>query len=267
MALTIKGLTSSIEDKPILKGINLEIRPGEIHAIMGPNGSGKSTLANILMGNPVYTVTGGEVEFNGVDLLSMDVHHRALAGIFLAFQYPVEIPGVTLGKFLIRAKQQFLGEEKVKLGPFIKQVKENMRLLDLDESFMSRYLNEGFSGGEKKRAEILQLLTLNPRLAILDETDSGLDIDALKVVSQGINLMRGPDFSALIITHYQRILNLVRPDFVHILYQGRILESGDYHLVDRLEKEGYDWIREKYGIQEEFTEAERVETALAENVS
>lgn len=261
MSLRIKGLASAIESKPILKGIDLEIRPGEVHAIMGPNGSGKSTLANILMGNPVYEVTAGQVHWGDQDLLEMDVHERALAGVFLAFQYPVEIPGVTLGKFLIRARQQFLGEEKIKLGPFIKTVKEHMKLLDLEESFLSRYLNEGFSGGEKKRAEILQLLTLQPRLAILDETDSGLDIDALKVVSRGINQLRGPDFSALIITHYQRILNLVQPDYVHILYQGRILESGDHRLVERLEKEGYDWVREKYGIQEDL--AEEPEAALA----
>ncbi len=250
MQLHIKDLQAKIEEKAILKGIDLDIKPGEIHAIMGPNGSGKSTLANVLMGNPSYTVTGGEVSIDGKDLLDMDVHERALAGVFLAFQYPVEIPGVTLGKFLIRARQQYLGEEKLKLTPFIKQVKEHMKELDLDESFMSRYLNEGFSGGEKKRAEVLQMMTLKPGLAILDETDSGLDIDALKVVAQGINQMRSPEFSALIITHYQRILNLVRPDYVHILYQGKILESGGQELVERLESEGYDWIKAKYGIQE-----------------
>jgi len=250
MSLEIKNLKVKINDQFILNGVDLKIGPGEVHALMGPNGSGKSTLANVLMGNPVYEVVEGEILFEGLKLLEMDVHERALAGLFLAFQYPVEIPGVTLGKFLIRAKELQQNGQKLKLTQFVKEMKEKMQFLEMDESFINRYLNEGFSGGEKKRAEILQMLLLNPKLSILDETDSGLDIDALKIVSKGVNSLRSNRFSALIITHYQRILNLVQPDFVHILYKGKMIESGSSELVKKLESSGYDWIKEKYNDKE-----------------
>lgn len=252
MRLRIENLQANIDDKEILKGLDITIKAGEVHAIMGPNGSGKSTLANVIAGNPVYKVTGGSIQFGDKNLLEMPVHERALEGIFMLFQYPVEISGVTLGKFLIRAKQQFLGKEKLKLTPFIKEVKTLMKELDLPEEFLNRYLNEGFSGGEKKRAEMLQMMVLRPKLAILDETDSGLDIDALKLVAKGVNTLKSPDFSALIITHYQRILTHVNPDFVHILYRGRIIESGGQELVQKLENEGYDWIKAKYGFEDDF---------------
>jgi Fe-S cluster assembly ATP-binding protein len=247
--LRIEGLTAEIEGKPILKGVDLEIKTGEIHALMGPNGHGKSTLANILMGHPKYTVTGGTITLDGEDLLAMPVPDRSKAGMFLAFQYPVEIPGVTVGKFLKRAAEIHMAVkgEKLNVTKFIKQAREDMSFLEMDQQFINRYLNEGFSGGEKKRMEILQLLTLKPAFALFDETDSGLDIDALKVVSKGINRMRGADFGALIITHYQRVLNYVNPDHVHILYQGRIVTSGGNELVAALEEKGYDWVKEKYG--------------------
>jgi len=247
--LHIEGLTAEIEGKPILKGVDLEIKTGEIHALMGPNGHGKSTLANILMGHPKYKVTGGTITLDGQDLLAMSVPERSKAGLFLAFQYPVEIPGVTVGKFLKRAAEIHLAVkgEKINVTKFIKQAREDMAFLEMDPQFINRYLNEGFSGGEKKRMEILQLLTLKPAFALFDETDSGLDIDALKVVSKGINRLRGNDFGALIITHYQRILNYVNPDHVHILYQGRIVTSGGNELVAALEEKGYDWVKEKYG--------------------
>ncbi len=247
--LRIEGLTAEIEGKPILKGVDLEIKTGEIHALMGPNGHGKSTLANILMGHPKYTVTGGKILLDGQDLLEMDVPDRSKAGLFLAFQYPVEIPGVTVGKFLKRAAEIHMAVrgEKLNVTKFIKQAREDMSFLEMDQQFINRYLNEGFSGGEKKRMEILQLLTLKPRFALFDETDSGLDIDALKVVSKGINRLRGDDFGALIITHYQRILNYIQPDFVHILYQGRVVTTGGSELVTALEEKGYDWVKEKYG--------------------
>jgi len=247
--LRIEGLTAEIDGKPILRGVDLEIKTGEIHALMGPNGHGKSTLANILMGHPKYTVTGGKITIDGEDLLAMPVPDRSKAGLFLAFQYPVEIPGVTVGKFLKRAAEIHMAVrgEKLNVTKFIKQAREDMTFLDMDQQFINRYLNEGFSGGEKKRMEILQLLTLKPRFAMFDETDSGLDIDALKVVSKGINRLRGDDFGALIITHYQRILNYILPDQVHILYQGRIVTSGGNELVTALEEKGYDWVKEKYG--------------------
>lgn len=248
--LRIEGLTAEIEGKPILRGVDLEIKTGEIHALMGPNGHGKSTLANILMGHPKYTVTGGKILIDGEDLLEMDVPDRSKAGLFLAFQYPVEIPGVTVGKFLKRAAEIHLAVkgEKLNVTKFIKQAREDMTFLEMDPQFINRYLNEGFSGGEKKRMEILQLLTLKPSFALFDETDSGLDIDALKVVSKGINRLRGDEFGALIITHYQRILNYVNPDHVHILYQGKIVTSGGNELVAALEEKGYDWVKEKYGV-------------------
>ena len=248
--LRIEGLTAEIEGKPILTGVNLEMKTGEIHALMGPNGHGKSTLANILMGHPKYTVTGGTITLDGEDLLAMDVPARSKAGLFLAFQYPIEIPGVTVGKFLKRAAEIHMAVrgEKINVTKFIKQAREDMSFLEMDHQFINRYLNEGFSGGEKKRMEILQLLTLKPSFALFDETDSGLDIDALKVVSRGINRLRGNDFGALIITHYQRILNYVNPDHVHILYQGKIVTSGGNELVHALEEKGYDWVKEKYGV-------------------
>jgi Fe-S cluster assembly ATP-binding protein len=247
--LRIEGLTAEIEGKSILKGVDLEIKTGEVHALMGPNGHGKSTLANILMGHPKYTVTGGKITIDGENILEMDVPDRSKAGLFLAFQYPVEIPGVTVGKFLKRAAEIHLAVkgEKINVTKFIKQIREDMTFLEMDQQFINRYLNEGFSGGEKKRMEILQLLTLKPSFAMFDETDSGLDIDALKVVSKGINRLRGDAFGALIITHYQRILNYVNPDHVHILYQGKIVTSGGNELVQALEEKGYDWVKEKYG--------------------
>jgi Fe-S cluster assembly ATP-binding protein len=247
--LRIEGLTAEIEGKPILKGVDLEIKSGEVHALMGPNGHGKSTLANILMGHPKYTVTGGKITLDGEDLLEMEVPDRSKAGLFLAFQYPVEIPGVTVGKFLKRAAEIHLAvkNEKLNVSQFIKQARADMDFLEMDQGFINRYLNEGFSGGEKKRMEILQLLTLKPAFAMFDETDSGLDIDALKVVAKGINRLRGEAFGGLIITHYQRILNHINPDKVHILYQGRIVTSGGNELVAALEERGYDWVKEKYG--------------------
>jgi Fe-S cluster assembly ATP-binding protein len=252
-SLTIHGLKAEIDGKPILQGVDLEIGPGEMHALMGPNGSGKSTLANVIMGHPRYTVTGGSIELDGMDLLSMSVHERAKAGVFLAFQYPVEIAGVTVGKFLKRAAEirAAAGGSKLNVGSFLKTVRADMGFLEMDQAFINRYLNEGFSGGEKKRMEILQLLTIKPGFAIFDETDSGLDIDALRVVGNGINRARTPDFSGLVITHYQRILDYVKPDVVHIMYQGRIVTSGRGELVTALEEKGYDWVRERYGIPEE----------------
>ena len=249
MLLDIKNLKASIDGKPILRGLDLKLESGQLHAVMGPNGSGKSTLANVLMGNPVYEVTGGSVRLDGTDLLSLAPHERALAGLFLSYQYPVEIPGLTVGKFLKRAAEVRISEEEnLNVAQYLKQIRETMDFLEMDQGFINRYLNTGFSGGEKKRMEIAQMLMLNPRLAILDETDSGLDIDALKIVARGINKLKGPDFSGIIITHYQRILDYVKPDKVHVLYQGRIVESGGAELVSVLEDKGYDWIREQYSI-------------------
>lgn len=245
--LVIKNLHASIDDKPILNGLDLELGYGEIHALMGPNGSGKSTLSNIIMGHPSYEVTEGEIWFKGQDILEMDVDERSRSGLFLAFQYPMAIPGVTVSKFLKRATEARLSEgEKFNASSFLKEVRENMKFLEMEKNFINRYLNEGFSGGEKKRMEILQMLMLKPTLSILDETDSGLDIDALKVVSKGVNKMVGSDFTALIITHYQRILDYIEPQFVHILYRGRIVTSGGPDLVHKLEKEGYDWVKKEF---------------------
>jgi Fe-S cluster assembly ATP-binding protein len=245
--LEIKNLHATIEDKPIINGLNLRINSGEVHALMGPNGSGKSTLSNVIMGHPAYEVTDGEIWFDGDNVLDMEVDERSRAGLFMAFQYPLAIPGVTVGKFLKRASEARLGEgEKFDSAAFLKHVRENMQFLDMDKNFINRYLNDGFSGGEKKRMEILQMLMLNPRLAIMDETDSGLDIDALKVVAKGVNRMVGPDFTALIITHYQRILDYITPQYVHILYQGRIVTGGGPELVHKLEAEGYDWVKREF---------------------
>ncbi len=250
MKLEIKDLHAQVDDKQILKGLNLTMDSGEIHAVMGPNGAGKSTLSNVIMGNPKYEVTAGQILFDGQDLLEMEVDERALAGLFMAFQYPVEIPGITVGRFLKRATELKTGGGK-KASGFVKQLRSNMDFLNIDQQFINRYLNEGFSGGEKKRMEILQMLMLKPSFAILDETDSGLDIDALKVVSKGVNHLRDDSFSSIIITHYQRILNYIRPDFVHILYEGRIVTSGGEDLVQTLEAKGYDWVRDQHGIPEE----------------
>jgi Fe-S cluster assembly ATP-binding protein len=255
MTLSVKNLRAEVEGNEILKGIDLEMKTGEVHALMGPNGSGKSTLSNVIFGHPGYTVTGGEILVDGEDILEMDTHERARLGLFMAFQYPVAIPGVTVGRFLKRAVEIQAGnDESVKTRSFIKDLRSTMDYLEMDQQFINRYLNEGFSGGEKKRMEILQMLMLGPSFAILDETDSGLDIDALKIVAKGVNRARGEDFGALIITHYQRILNHIRPDYVHILYQGRIATSGGEKLVETLESQGYDWVKQQYGIEEEVNE-------------
>jgi Fe-S cluster assembly ATP-binding protein len=250
--LKIENLNVSIEDTEILKNFSLEIKGGEIHAIMGPNGTGKSTLASALMGHPSYEITGGSVQIDGEDLLEMEVDERARAGLFLAMQYPSEISGVTTADFLRSAINAKRGEgNEISLMKFIRGLDEKMNDLDMDESFSQRYLNEGFSGGEKKRNEILQMMMLEPRLCILDEIDSGLDIDALKVVSKGVNDLRSPERGFLIITHYQRLLNYVTPDFVHVMMQGRIVKSGGPELAQRLEEEGYDWVKEELGIKDE----------------
>ncbi|MGH1435823.1 MAG: Fe-S cluster assembly ATPase SufC [Lewinella sp.] len=244
--LTIKDLQASIEDKAILRGINLDIKPGEIHAIMGPNGSGKSTLANVLAGREEYEVTGGSVTYQGEDLLEMEVEERAHAGMFLAFQYPVEIPGVSNATFLkssVNAVRVARGEEELKPVEVLKLLRAKAKMLGIDESFLKRSLNEGFSGGEKKRNEMLQMALLEPKLAVLDETDSGLDIDALKIVADAVNQLRSADRSFIIVTHYQRLLNYIVPDYVHVLHEGRIVKSGDKSLALELEEKGYDWIK------------------------
>lgn len=253
--LEIRNLHARVEgeETSILRGVNLTIKQGEVHAMMGPNGSGKSTLANVLMGNPVYEVTDGEILLDGEDILEMDADERSRAGLFLAFQYPVAIPGVTVANFLrhaINARMKIEDPESkgMPIPQFRRMMIEKMNSLDMDHSFAGRYLNEGFSGGEKKRAEILQMAVLEPKIAILDETDSGLDIDALRVVAEGVNTLKGPNMGALVITHYQRILNYVQPEYVHIMFQGQIVESGGPDLAEKLEESGYDWIREKHGI-------------------
>ncbi|HCT9084485.1 TPA: Fe-S cluster assembly ATPase SufC [Staphylococcus aureus] len=249
--LEIKGLHVSIEDKEILKGVNLTINTDEIHAIMGPNGTGKSTLSSAIMGHPSYEVTKGEVLLDGVNILELEVDERAKAGLFLAMQYPSEITGVTNADFMrsaINAKREE-GQE-INLMQFIKKLDKNTDFLDIDKDMAQRYLNEGFSGGEKKRNEILQLMMLEPKFAILDEIDSGLDIDALKVVSKGINQMRGENFGALMITHYQRLLNYITPDKVHVMYAGKVVKSGGPELAKRLEEEGYEWVKEEFGSAE-----------------
>jgi Fe-S cluster assembly ATP-binding protein len=248
-SLKIKDLRVSIEEKLILKGLSLEIKQGEIHAVMGPNGSGKSTMAYALAGHPKYEVESGEVWMDGVNLLELDPAERARMGLFLAFQYPTAIPGISMANFLrtavnaVKSKSNGNGNGKSQGMPIVefrKLLTEKMDLLRMDKSFARRYLNEGFSGGEKKRAEILQMALLEPKFAILDETDSGLDIDALRVVSEGVNALTGPERGFLIITHYQRILNYIKPDFVHVMFDGRIIESGGAELAHRLEEEGYD---------------------------
>lgn len=250
--LTIKELHVAIDGKEILKGVNLEIKGGEIHAVMGPNGTGKSTLASAIMGHPSYEITSGTVTLDGQDVLDMEVDERAKAGLFLAMQYPSEISGVTNSDFLRSAVNSRREEgQEIPLMKFIKTMDKNMEYLDMDPNMAQRYLNQGFSGGEKKRNEILQLMMIEPKIAILDEIDSGLDIDALKVVSQGINKMRGEEFGCLVITHYQRLLDYIEPDFVHVMMQGRVVKSGGSELAKRLESEGYDWIKQELGIEDE----------------
>ncbi|NOY98338.1 MAG: Fe-S cluster assembly ATPase SufC [Chloroflexi bacterium] len=249
--LVIKNLHVSIEGKEILKGLDLTLKQGEVHAIMGPNGTGKSTLAYALMGHPRYEVTEGEILFKGRNILGLAADERSRQGLFLAFQYPVAIPGVTVANFLrtalnARRRAENPDDKGISILEFRKMLKAKMDLLKMDHAFAGRYLNDGFSGGEKKRAEILQMATLVPEIAILDETDSGLDIDALRIVSEGVNALTGPDLGVLIITHYQRLLNYIKPNFVHIMFNGRIVESGGPELALRLEEQGYDWIREKY---------------------
>lgn len=248
--LVIRDLHVSVEDQEILKGVSLTVQQGEVHALMGPNGSGKSTLAYALMGHPSYEITSGEMTFKGQDILELEPDERSHLGMFLAFQYPAAIPGVTVANFLrsaITSKRQADDPEAkaISIPEFRKLLMAKLELLQMDPAFAGRYLNEGFSGGEKKRAEILQMATLEPEMAILDETDSGLDIDALRIVADGVNALRGEDLGALVITHYQRILNYIKPDFVHIMLQGRIVESGGPDLALQLEEHGYDWIREK----------------------
>jgi Fe-S cluster assembly ATP-binding protein len=249
--LIIKNLYVSIEDKEILKGVNLTVKQGEIHAIMGPNGTGKSTLAYTLMGHPSYTVTRGKIWFRGKNLLELTTDERSRLGLFLAFQYPVAIPGVTVANFLrsaVNSRRRLVSPEDkgMPILEFRKMLKEKMELLKMDSAFAGRYLNDGFSGGEKKRAEILQMASLMPEIAILDETDSGLDIDALRIVAEGVNALSGEDLGVLVITHYQRLLNYIKPQFVHIMLGGKIVESGGPDLALQLEERGYEWVREKY---------------------
>lgn len=246
--INIVNLHAEVEEKKILKGLNLNVKAGEIHAIMGPNGSGKSTLASILAGKEDYTVTAGNVEFDGKDLLELSTEDRARQGLFLAFQYPIEIPGVSNVNFLKSALneiREYRGEDPISAKDFLALVKEKSALVELDSKLASRSVNEGFSGGEKKRNEIFQMAMLNPKLAILDETDSGLDIDALRIVANGVNKLRSPKNAAIIITHYQRLLDYIIPDFVHVLYDGRIVKSGGKELALELEEKGYDWIKEE----------------------
>ena len=244
--IKINNLKAQVEDKEILKGINLEINPGEIHAIMGPNGSGKSTLSSVITGREEYEVTDGSIDFNGEDLLDLDPEERAHKGIFLSFQYPVEIPGVTVSNFIktaINESRKGRGEEPMEAREMLAKMREKAALLEMDKSYLSRSLNEGFSGGEKKRNEIFQMAMLEPKLAILDETDSGLDIDALRIVAGGVNILRSAENAVVIITHYQRLLDYIKPDFVHVLYNGKIVKSGGPELAHELEEKGYDWIK------------------------
>jgi Fe-S cluster assembly ATP-binding protein len=249
--LEIRNLHVAVEDKPILKGVNLTVKQGEVHALMGPNGTGKSTLAYTLMGHPHYSVTAGQIIFKGMDLLELEPDERARAGLFLAFQYPVGIPGVSVANFLrtainARRRAQNPEDKGIPIPEFRKLLRAKMDMLQVPHAIAGRYLNEGFSGGEKKRAEILQLATLEPEIAVLDETDSGLDIDALRIVASGVNALAGPQLGVLVITHYQRILNYIKPDFVHIMLGGRVVETGGADLALHLEEKGYDWVREKH---------------------
>lgn len=249
--LSIKNLQARIGEKEILKGINLEVNAGEVHAIMGPNGSGKSTLASVLAGREDYEVTGGEVEFNGKNILELEPSDRAAEGIFLAFQYPVEIPGVSTINFMktaVNKIRQYRGQSPLDAVAFLQLMKEKMKLVEIDQSLLSRSLNEGFSGGEKKRNEIFQMAMLEPKLSILDETDSGLDIDALKIVANGVNSLRSKNNATIVVTHYQRLLDYIVPDFVHVLYKGKIVKSGNKELAKELEAKGYDWIKNEVAL-------------------
>lgn len=246
--LTVNELHASVEEKEILKGINLQVNPGEVHAIMGPNGSGKSTLSTVIAGHEDYEVEKGNILFDGEDLTELDAEQRAHKGIFLSFQYPVEIPGVTVTNFIktaINASRKAQGLEDMPANEMLKKIREKAALLEIDSKFLSRSLNEGFSGGEKKRNEIFQLAMLEPKLAILDETDSGLDIDALKIVANGVNKLKNKDNAVVVITHYQRLLDYIVPDYVHVLYNGRIVKSGTKELAHELEAKGYDWIKQE----------------------
>jgi Fe-S cluster assembly ATP-binding protein len=249
--LKINNLRANIGDKEILKGINLEVKPGEVHAIMGPNGSGKSTLSSVIAGREDYEVTGGHIDYEGEDLSDLNAEERAHKGIFLSFQYPVEIPGVTVTNFVktaINETRKARGEEPMPANIMLKKMREKMSLLEIDSAFLSRSLNAGFSGGEKKRNEIFQMAMLEPKLAILDETDSGLDIDALRIVANGINKLKSENNAIIIITHYQRLLDYIMPDFVHVLHKGRIVKSGDKNLALELESKGYDWLKEEAAL-------------------
>ena len=245
--LNIKNLHASVDGKEILKGINLTVRPGEVHAIMGPNGSGKSTLSEVLAGNPAFSVSEGEVDFHGKELLALSPEDRSHEGLFLSFQYPVEIPGVSMVNFMraaVNAKRKYINEPPMSAGDFLKLMRQKRAIVELDNKLASRSVNEGFSGGEKKRNEIFQMAVLEPRLAILDETDSGLDIDALRVVAGGVNKLKNERNATIVITHYQRLLDYIKPDFVHVLYKGRIVRTGGPELALELEEKGYDWIKE-----------------------
>ena len=247
--LDVKNLHASINDKEILKGINLTIRKGEVHAVMGPNGSGKSTLSAVLTGNPAYKVTEGTVSFHGKDLLSLAPEDRSHEGLFLSFQYPVEIPGVSTVNFMraaVNAKRKYLNQEPLSASDFLKLMRQKRAVVELDNKLASRSVNEGFSGGEKKRNEIFQMAMLEPQLSILDETDSGLDIDALRIVAEGVNKLKSEENATIVITHYQRLLDYIRPDFVHVLYKGRIVKTGGPELALELEHTGYDWIKKEY---------------------
>ena len=252
LLLKVENLHAGIEGKEILKGINLTIRPGEVHAIMGPNGSGKSTLSSVLAGNPAFKVTEGSATFHGIDLLALAPEDRSHEGLFLSFQYPVEIPGVSMVNFMraaVNAKRKYFGEEPLSAGDFLKLMRQKREVVELDNKLASRSVNEGFSGGEKKRNEIFQMAVLEPRLSILDETDSGLDIDALRIVSAGVNKLKTKENSTIVITHYQRLLDYIKPDFVHVLYKGRIVKTGGPELALELEEKGYDWIKQEIDNQ------------------
>ena len=247
--LSVKNLHASVDGKEILRGIDLEVRAGEVHAIMGPNGSGKSTLASVLAGNEKFTVTEGSASFEGQDLLAMSIEDRARSGLFLGFQYPVEIPGITMANFMklaVNEQRKFRGQEPLSAAEFLKLMREKSAVVELDSKLTSRAVNEGFSGGEKKKNEIFQMAMLDPKLAILDETDSGLDIDALRIVATGVTRLHTPQNATVVITHYQRLLDYIVPDVVHVLYKGRIIHSGDKTLALKLEKEGYDWLINEY---------------------